>query len=107
MHIDWAIEIIKGTSLRADSENELEDIFLFEDAAKFLMQQFEKVQKQLNDLMENHDLRLKRYIANPQVAKGMDEKVAMGVQHGRTTELKLCQEELKDIINGSHNNAKN
>lgn len=107
MHIAWAIEIIKGTSLKGENENELEDIFLFEDAAKFLVQEFEKLQKKLKDLTENQDLRLQRYITNPKVAKGMDEKVAMGVQHARITELKLCQEELKDIIEGSHNNAKN
>jgi hypothetical protein len=39
--------------------------------------------------------RLQRFELRPEIAKGMDEAVAMGVQQGRITALKQCIKELE------------
>ncbi len=48
----------------------------------------------ISELTDRWQERLQRFQSHPEVAKGMDEKVAMGVQHGRITALKQCIEEL-------------
>lgn len=90
------------------------DYFSIKDAVKAAINVYRglnliknELRNTLKDLTEKHGLRLERYIANPQVAKGMDATVAMGVQHGRIKELKLCQQELKDILNDFKNEERN
>lgn len=51
----------------------------------------------LKELIQSWESRLKEFEARPSIAKGMDAKTAMGVQHGRTTALKQCLNELKNL----------
>jgi len=43
--------------------------------------------------------RLQRFSHNPEIAKGMDTRTAMGVQHARLVTLKQCIKELRHNIN--------
>ena len=44
--------------------------------------------------------RLERFKQNPDIAKGMDFKVASGVDSGRTRALADCIKDLKELQNG-------
>jgi hypothetical protein len=46
-------------------------------------------------LLEQWRDRLQRFNDRPEIAKGMDSRTAMGVQHGRLTALKECIRELE------------
>ena len=54
--------------------------------------------QKLNELIEKWEERLKRFHKNPDVAKGMDARTAMGVQHGRTIALQDCLKELVEVL---------
>jgi len=50
------------------------------------------------ELLATWKERLERFKAYPQVAKGMDTKVAMGAQNARVILLTDCIEELENAI---------
>jgi hypothetical protein len=56
---------------------------------------------ELKELIEDWELRLKNFEDRPFIAKGMDERTALGCQHGRLVTLKQCLEELKTKIKES------
>lgn len=55
----------------------------------------------LNELLKLWKERLRRFEKRPEVARGINSNVAMGVQHGRTMALKQCIEELEEMLNDS------
>ena len=52
---------------------------------------------EINCLIELWKNRLQRFEQNPEIAKGMDTRTAMGVQHARLTALKECIKELNEL----------
>ncbi len=49
----------------------------------------------MKQLIDRWQERLERFHKRPEVAKGMDPRTALGVQHARTVVLKECIEELE------------
>lgn len=54
--------------------------------------------KYMKELIEKWKEQLKRFQANPDIAKYMNPSTAMGVQHGRTMALQECIRELEKEI---------
>jgi len=52
----------------------------------------------MKELIEKWKEQLKRFQANPDIAKNMNSATAMGVQHGRTIALRDCIRELEKEI---------
>ena len=52
----------------------------------------------MSDLIALWRERLQRFEENPEVTKGMDESVAMGVQTGRIITLAQCIRELEKAV---------
>jgi hypothetical protein len=53
----------------------------------------------MQELIEAWELRLKNFEDRPFIAKGMDERTALGCQNVRLVILKQCLEELKTKLN--------
>ena len=53
----------------------------------------------MHELIEVWESKLKKFEDRPCIAKGMDERTALGCQHGRLVTLKQCLEELKTKLN--------
>ena len=60
--------------------------------------------EELEKLLKKLEERLQRFRDCPEIVKGMNEPVAMGVQHGRIVALKTCIEELRSVIKCSVKN---
>lgn len=52
----------------------------------------------LNELIKKWQERLMSFRCNPEIAKGMDNRTALGVQHGRTAALSDCINELESVL---------
>jgi len=55
-------------------------------------------------LLEKWKNTLKRYLENPEVAKYMDFNTSLGVQHGRTTAIGMCIQDLENQLKKDQNN---
>lgn len=51
----------------------------------------------MEELLQKWKNRLQRFRDNPAVAKGMDNRTAMGVQNGRVITMECCIEELEKL----------
>lgn len=67
----------------------------YDDELKSILQRH--LDKVFAILIEQWEERLENWKKNPEIAKGMDPRVAMGVQESRLQTLKRCIRELKEF----------